>query len=71
MKCAVCKVETKKMLGVSGAYDKEWYYCKEHYREVKVLRDNFLVKNKLPVYDKVPYHEEIVKEYYEAQKVEG
>lgn len=59
MRCNYCKSEDKiRTLGVSGAYDKEWNYCKEHYINAKVERDAFLMKKGLPIYDRTLTHEE-------------
>lgn len=64
MKCNYCGTEEKvRVMGVSGAYDKEWKYCKEHYLRAKVERDAFLVKKKLPVFDRTRSHEEYYKQF--------
>lgn len=63
-KCEYCKeTEKTKTLGISGKWEKKWTYCKEHYIEAKVARDNFLVKNKHPVYDRITPKSEFLKEF--------
>lgn len=66
MKCNYCKSEEKIWtLGVSGAYRKEWHYCKEDRMKAKAERDAFLVKKGLPIFDRTPSHEDYYKEHVE------
>ena len=68
--CFVCKEETKKSLGIRGAWDKDWTYCPEHYMAAKVERDSFLVKKKHKIYDRCLYHEDVVIDYRSKGEIE-
>jgi hypothetical protein len=54
MKCKYCSKTTNiDVLGISGAYKKDYNYCPEHKKNAEVDRDNFLLEKLGKRYDEV------------------